>query len=81
MEVSRFQELVLTLDVSKPQGPELHLEVSGIHGLDSGHVYTTGALAAPGRVFTKEAFAAPGHCLYNRSLEICPLGDIRNFVH
>jgi hypothetical protein len=119
---------VLTLDVSKTQGPELHPDVSGKQEpvlvwtflphrclnyvwmcLEngslcwSGHVntrgalaapvrvyctsevivvlgrvYTTGALAARGRVFTKEAFAAPGRCLYNRSLEICPLGDIRN---
>jgi hypothetical protein len=27
--LSRFQEPVLTLDVSKPQGPEPHLDVSG----------------------------------------------------
>jgi hypothetical protein len=29
MYMSRFQDPVLSLDVSKPQGPELHLEVSG----------------------------------------------------
>ncbi len=76
MDVSRFQEPVLTLDVSKPQEPELHPKMSGKQEpvlvwtflphrclnhawmclenrslcWSARHVYTRGALAAPGRV-------------------------------
>jgi hypothetical protein len=60
--VSALQRLVLLLEVSTPQGPELHLNVSALQRpvLLLEGVYTTWALAASERVCTTEACAAPG---------------------
>ncbi len=58
--VSKAQSPPLQLEVSTPQGPELHLVLSDYKGFSYiGTCLHTGAGAAPGHIYITEAYASP----------------------
>ncbi len=82
LDLSGQKEPVLTLDLCRAQGPELLPEVSGKQEpvLDWTCLHHR-RLSCTWMRLQYRGLCCTWKCLYNKSLEVCPLGDIQNSVH